>query len=335
MDRREAQAAREEGRPRDNLRESDYLLGVFDGQRMGGLRFRLDPAGPFLDDNLEMASPPWTSLRELEQASLQLERQGAEKERDYSKWLKMLIAPGGSLGGARPKAGVLDPQGALWIAKFPSRGDDRDWGAWEFLTHQLAQQSGIVVAPAQARKFNTSRHTFLTKRFDRSEGGGRIHFASAMTLLGRSDGDDALSGASYLEIAEFLIRQGAAPEVDLEQLWRRILFNICVSNCDDHLRNHGFLLTTTGWRLSPAFDMNPDPDGDGLKLNISDVENHQDFDLTLEVAPFFRVKPARARVILAEVVAAVSTWRERAGKLGLAREEVERTRDAFRLPQGD
>ena len=215
MDRREAQAAREEGRARRTLQESDYLLGVYDEHRMGALRFRTDPGGPFLDDNSEFASPPWTSLRELEQASLEIERQGAEKAPNYRKWLRMLIAPGGSLGGARPKAGVVDTAGHLWIAKFPRRGDMLDWGVWELLVHRLAGKAGLVVSAGDARTFNTPRHTFLTKRFDRTATGVRIHFASAMTLLNRSDGDDASTGASYLELGEFLIKHGAHPDRDL------------------------------------------------------------------------------------------------------------------------
>ena len=267
MDRREAQTAREEGRARQPLRESGYLLGVYDGHRMGALRFQTDREGPFLDDNRDFATPPWTSLRELEQASLALERPEAEKDPHYKRWLRMLIAPGGSLGGDRPKAGVIDTQGHPWIAKFPSRGDTLDWGAWELLIHRLAGQAGLEVSEAEARTFNTARHTFLTKRFDRTATGRRIHFASAMALLDRSDGDDASTGASYLELAEFLMKQGAHPDRDLEQLWRRIVFFLCVSNTDDHLRNHGFLMNRAGWVLSPAYDMNPDPDADGLKLN--------------------------------------------------------------------
>ncbi|MEP6756427.1 MAG: HipA domain-containing protein [Chthonomonadales bacterium] len=333
MDRREAQLARDGGQPRRSLRESDYLLGVFDEHRMGALRFRTDPDGPFLDDNREFASPPWTSLRELEHASLEIERQGSEQVPDYRKWLRMLIAPGGSLGGARPKAGVVDPDGHLWIAKFPSRGDTIDGGLWELLIHQLAERAGITVSEAQARTFNTKRHTFLTKRFDRSASGGRIHFASAMTVTGRTDGDDASTGASYLELAEFLIRQGAHPERDLEQLWRRIVFNICVSNADDHLRNHGFLLEPNGWVLSPAYDMNPDPYSDGLKLNISDIDNAQDLSLARDVAGFFRVEEPRARAIIAEVVAVVREWRPLAKTLRIASEEIERMEQAFRVAE--
>jgi len=331
MDRREAQASRTEGRPRRPLRESDYLLGVYDGHRMGALRFRLDPEGAFLDDNRELASPPWTSLRDLEYASLQIERQDAEKDPGYSAWLKMLIAPGGSLGGARPKASVLDEQGHLWIAKFPSRKDDHDLGAWEYLTHQLSRAAGIVTADANMRAFNTDYHTFLTRRFDRTDMGQRLHFASAMTLLDHKDGEDASTGVSYLEMAEFLIRYGAHTNRDLEQLWRRIVFSICISNTDDHLRNHGFLLEPGGWSLSPAYDMNPAPDGYGLKLNISDSDNAQDLDLAREVAPYFRIDTPKTEAIIKEIVTIVKGWRDAATRIGIPPRDHDRMEQAFRI----
>ena len=333
MQRREAQTAREEKREPRPLRESDYLLGVYDGHRMGGLRFRTTPDGPFLDDNTALASPPWTSLRELENASLQLECDDSEKDPHYSAWLRLLIAPGGSLGGARPKAGVVDPQGHLWIAKFPSPTDETDVGAWECVVHRLALAAGVTVAPGRAQRFSSRHHTFLAKRFDRTSGGRRHHFASAMTLLGRSDGDDAASGASYLEIAEFLMQHGAQAKEDLAQLWRRIAFSICVSNVDDHLRNHGFLLRPEGWTLSPAYDMNPVATADGLKLNISEYDNAQDLDLAKEVAPYFRVTVLEADEIIHEIAAAVNGWREAAASLGIPASEQTRMARAFRLAE--
>ncbi len=332
MERREAQESRAEGRPERALHESDYLLGVYDGQRMGALRFQLDKDGPFLDDNSKLASPPWTSLRDLEYASLQIERPDAEKASDYSRWLRALIAPGGSLGGARPKAGVLDERGHLWIAKFPSRSDDYDVGAWEHLVYQLGRRAGVVIADAMVRRFNTDHHTFLTERFDRTEGGGRRHFASAMTLLGYRDGDDASAGVSYLEIAELIMRQGAGPSQDLEQLWRRIVFSICVTNVDDHLRNHGFILDAGGWRLSPAYDINPVRSGDGLKLNISETDNALDLELAREVSEQFRVK--EPDTIIDEVVTAVKGWREVAAALKMPQREQDRMETAFRAADG-
>ena len=236
MQRREAQLAKAENRDVRPLMESDYLLGVYDGHRMGALRFRLSEDGVFLDDQAEMAAPPWAKLRDLEYASLQLERDDAESDQDYMKWLKMLIAPGGSLGGARPKASVLDESGHPWIAKFPSRRDEINIGKWEYLVYQLAQAAGIEVAEADVRHFSGEYDTFLTRRFDRLSNGQRVHFASAMTLLGKKDGDGGDTGVSYLDLADFLMKNGAQVNKDLEQLWRRIVFYICVSNTDDHLR---------------------------------------------------------------------------------------------------
>ncbi len=326
MQRREAQQARTEKREVRPLLESDYLLGVYDGHRMGALRFRLGDDQPFLDDKTSMASPPWVRLRELEDASLQLENDNAEKNKNYSKWLNMLIAPGGSLGGARPKAGVVDEDGGLWIAKFPSKRDETNIGAWEFIVHQLAHKAGVDVSSAKIQRFSGTHDTFLTRRFDRSDAGERIHFASAMTLLGKKDGEEG----SYLDIAEFIIRGGAKVSQDLEQLWRRIVFNICVSNTDDHLRNHGFLLTSKGWILSPAYDMNPVPTGDGLVLNISKNDNAQSLELALSVAPYFRLKKTRAEAIISEVRKAVKPWQKLAKKIGLPERETATIRRAFR-----
>lgn len=334
MRRREAQLARAQARAERRLLESDYLLGVHDGHRMGALRFRVD--GRFLDDNDELASPPWTSLRELEHASLQLEREGVEDDPEYARWLRMLIAPGGSLGGARPKASVRDERGQLWIAKFPSRNDADDIGAWEYVVHDLAQRAGVVVPDAQLLRFGSRKsgghghHTFLSRRFDR-KADGRLHFASAMTLLDRLDGQDADDAVSYLELADLLIRLGSNPPADLAQLWRRIVFSICVSNTDDHLRNHGFMLEDTGWALAPAYDLNPDPHGAGLKLNISETDNAQDLDLALSVAPMFRVKTTRAKQIVTEVTTAVKGWRSAAATHGLSRVAQDRVSRAFRV----
>jgi serine/threonine-protein kinase HipA len=331
MVRREAQLARAEKRKERTLYESDYLLGVYDAHRMGALRFRTHSSGPFLDDNKVLASPPWASLRELERASLELEKDDAEKNPSYSKWLQMLIAPGSSLGGARPKASIIDEQQQLWIAKFPSRQDEHDVGAWEMLVNNLAKRAKIIVAEAVLQKFNVRHHTFLSKRFDRNKLGQRIHFASALTLLQRTDGDDASTGASYLELAEFIVRHGAQVDRDLEQLWRRIVFFICISNVDDHLRNHGFLLQANGWVLAPAFDINPVAQGNGLKLNISESDNSQDLSLAKEVAGYFRVLPNKADRIIREIVKAVKEWRAEASSLAISTAEQKRMANAFRL----
>jgi serine/threonine-protein kinase HipA len=329
MRRREAITAREENRPARTLTETDYLLGVYDGNRMGGLRFKRSANGEFMDNNKAMATPPWVFVRDLEQASLQLEKEELKDDTESVKWLNMLIAPGSSLGGARPKANILDRNGALWIAKFPSRNDAKDMGAWEALTAELARNCGIDVPENKAQRFSSKQHTFLTKRFDRTANGQRIHFASAMTLLGYTDGADSAEGVSYLELAEWISRYCNNVEANLIQLWRRIVFNIAVSNCDDHLRNHGFLLTSKGWTLSPAFDINPDESGMGLKLNISENDNSLNFDLALSVAEYFGLNDKQAGQILTEVKSSVSSWQKVATKQGISRSEVEDMTNAF------
>lgn len=329
MQRRERAMARIEERAQHTLLESDFLLGVFDQHRMGALRFKTEEAGEFLNSNKQMAAPPWASLRELEHASLKFEEDNTD-DPEYIKWVNLLLAPGGSLGGARPKASIVDPEGFLWIAKFPSRNDERDIAAWEMVVNELAVNAGMNIAEGRIQKFNNKYHTYLTKRFDRTAAGERFHFASAMTLLGYADGEKS-AGASYLELAEFIIRNGANVAADLEELWRRIVFSICVKNTDDHLRNHGFLLTDTGWILSPAYDVNPNEYGTGLHLNISEDDNALELPLALSVAKYFRISAAKADEIIEQVKASVNTWKEVTTKYNLSRAEQERMGTAFIL----
>jgi serine/threonine-protein kinase HipA len=329
MCRRETAIARAEGRKEKPLLESDYLLGVFDQYRTGALRFKEKEDGPFLNDNKEIASPPWTSIRELEHACLQLEREDINDDPEYLKWLNMLIAPGSSLGGARPKASVVDQKNNLWIAKFPSGNDNKDIGAWEMMVNELAKKAGLDIAEGKAQKFSSHHHTFLSKRFDRTKSGERIHFASAMTLLGYTEGADFHDGASYLEFAEFLMKNGANVDKDLEEIWRRIVFSICVKNTDDHLRNHGFLLTESGWILSPAYDINPVETGTGLKLNISESDNSLDLDLAMEVAGYFRLDDQRASQIIDRVKKAVKGWKVLAEKYKISKFEQDLMSNAF------
>lgn len=323
MKRREATMARFEKRPEITLRESDYLLSVFDGHRMGALRFKEDPNGPFLNNNENLASPPWTSIKELEQISLRLEEEDAIDDPEYMRWLTMLVNPGSSLGGARPKASVLDNKKNLWIAKFPSKTDMKDIGGWEMVTNELARSAGLNVANSMARKFSSHYYTYLTKRFDRTDDGERIHYASAMTMLGYNDGDNFHDGVSYLEIVDFLTNNGASIYSDLKELWTRIVFNIVISNTDDHLRNHGFILTEKGWILSPAFDMNPNEDGTGLSLNINLDDNALNLDLPLEVVEYFRLDRDSGFKIIDRLKKSISNWRRVANKYQLPKSEQE------------
>jgi serine/threonine-protein kinase HipA len=331
MQRRERIKAKEENRQIRKLKESDYLLGGYDGNRMGALRFKTSPDGPFLDNDAKLATPPITSLRALEQASLNYERTDAEESPEYQKWIHMLYSPGSSLGGARPKANVVDTDDNLWIAKFPSRHDTIDVGAWEYMVTEMARDFGINVPETKLKKFSSCYHTFLTKRFDRQKK-KRLYFASAMTLLGYTDGDNAAEGVSYLELAEFLQRFGTPQQQDdLQELWKRIVFNIAISNCDDHLRNHGFMLTPKGWILSPVYDLTPNPDGWGLKLNIDETDNSLNYDVALHAASWYSVDSGIAAKLISQCKVIVSGWRERATNIGISRSEQEQMISAFKL----
>jgi serine/threonine-protein kinase HipA len=327
MKRRAAQLSKEAGRPMPVLYDIDFLLGVYDETRMGALRFKLDNDGPFLDNNQGMPTPPWASIRELQHAAEVLESD--EDSEEVKKWLAILMAPGSSLGGARPKANIIDDHGHLWIAKFPSKVDSIDKGAWEYLAYKLALQSGVVMQPSRIEKVAGKFHTFFTKRFDRqlSE---RIHFASAMTMTGQNEDTIKENPASYLDMAEFIQYNGAQNKHDLQQLWRRIVFHIAISNTDDHLRNHGFILTDTGWILSPAFDINPSVDKEGLAVNIDTHNNALDFELAKSVGEYFQLREAEMNTIITEIKTAVSGWKNVAQEIGISRVEQELMSGAFR-----
>ena len=328
LKRKEAMLARSEGRKPKTLTETDYLLGINDITRMGALRFRTDENGPFLADDTENAVPPWVALRDLEYASYAYEN---EEDDSDGKWLRQILSPGSSLGGARPKASVQSPDGALWIAKFPSKHDEYDIGAWEMVVHDLDSRCGLSVPNAELKTFSKHGSTFLSQRFDRASS-RRIHFASAMTLLGKTDGMAAAEGVSYLDLAEFIRANGAQPKQDLEELWRRIVFNMAVSNTDDHLRNHGFLLTANGWFISPMYDVNPVPEGNVLALNVTDTDNSISFDLAIETASFYGLSKDKGSHIVNQTVSLVKENAEAiAHHYGIKRSEFDRIRPAFDL----
>ena len=331
MNRKEAILARIEGRKPRALMESDYLLGVFDETRMGGLRFALKEGGPFLSEDKSLPVPPWTTLRTLESASLAFESDDSGQE---ETWLRHLLAPGSSLGGARPKASVRAPDGSLWIAKFPSKHDEWNSGAWEIVVHDLAVKCELNVPKAKLETFSNKGSTFLVKRFDRN-GSSRIHFSSAMTLLGKTDGDDT-TGVSYLDIASFIKSNGASPKQDLEELWKRIVFSIAVSNTDDHLRNHGFLLTKYGWILSPIYDVNPNIYGNILSLNINSEDNSMSFGLAVETAEYYGIGIHNAKNAVADIGKIVQeNWRALAAGYGLSRGAINHMEPAFEMEYKD
>ena len=326
MNKRERILAEKEGRKPSKLYDSDYLLGVYDETRMGGIRFKANPEGPFLSDDKETAAPPWATLRTLEEASRNFEN---DETGLTEKWLNQLIKPGSSLGGARPKATVVDTKDQLWIAKFPSKNDENDTGAWEMVAHDLAALCGLNVPEAKLEKFSPLGSTFLIKRFDRM-GSKRVHFASAMTLLGKTDGASAADGSSYLDIAAFIKSYGAQPKKDLGELWKRIVFNMAVTNTDDHLRNHAFILTDKGWILSPLYEVNPVPYGDELSLNVDEEDNSISIDLAVQTAVRFGISESDAEAQAEEILKIVrDNWEKTAAGYGLTRRQIEEMRPAF------
>ncbi|HKG04847.1 MAG TPA: type II toxin-antitoxin system HipA family toxin [Pedobacter sp.] len=328
MLRRAAQTAMSKKQAIPKLYEIDFLMGVHDTTRMGALRFKLQPDGPFLDDNKENPTPPITHLRKL-QASVKAYEEDEDGE-NADDWIHTLIVPGSSLGGARPKANVIDLKGHLCIAKFPSKADTTDKAAWEYLAYKLALKAGVIMPECTLEKVRGPYHTFLSRRFDR-QGDQRIHFASAMTMTANSEDIIRDATPSYLEIAEFIQTYGANIQADLQQLWRRIVFHMAISNTDDHLRNHGFLLEEKGWILSPAYDLNPSVDKYGLALNVDMHNNALDFDLAKSVGPYFQLKEVEMDQIIQEVADAVKDWRSVASKLGISRAEQETMAPAFRF----
>lgn len=325
MKRRAAQEAFENGNTKTNLYEIDFLLGVHDESRMGALRFKLSQDGPFLN-NSKLSIPHWAKIKELQHAAHEIELNDDEDE--VKHWLDILIAPGSSLGGARPKANILDEEKHPWIAKFPSNTDNTDKAAWEYLAYQLAIDAGINMSLSKLEKITGKFHTFFTKRFDRVDG-ERIHFASAMTITGNNEDTIRDKAGSYLEIAEFIQFHGSNISADLEQLWRRIIFNIAISNTDDHLRNHGFIVHNNGWHLSPAYDINPSIYKNGLALNIDMDNNALDLELAKSVGAFFQLNTQKMNSIIKEVQLAVSSWKKIANQIGIPRNEQVKMAKAF------
>ncbi len=325
MKRREALQAKDEKRPPRTLYAWDFLIGVQDLTRQGALRFRRPGTEIFLGDE-KMAAPPVTTLRELEAVAYQLSNRRIDDLDSLRKWLAVLVAPGASLGGARPKANFTEADGSLWIGKFPAGDDDRDVGAWEYVVHQLAQEAGIDVPPAKLIKLNNDFHTFCVQRFDRANGSRRF-YASAMTLLRKTQSE----GTSYLELAQFIRAQGDAEhaDADLEQLFRRVAFNVAVGNRDDHLRNHGFVLGKTGWRLAPAFDVNSNIDKAEHVLNIDDVDNRPSLETVLSTAAFYGLDDVQARQIVDEVVMVVDRWQDAARRMRISGADIDLTAGAF------
>jgi serine/threonine-protein kinase HipA len=322
MRRMERRRAEREGQVPHTLHEIDVLLLVDDEARQGALRFAEREGGPFLREEGVTRIPPLVDLPRL---LLAADRVLADKDTDED--LRLLVAPGSSLGGARPKASVREKDGHLAIAKLPRRDDEFNTVLWEATAMALARKAGIAV-PAGRVETVAKKPVLLLRRFDR-DGARRIPFLSAMSMLGARDNETH----SYMEIVDALRQHGAAPRKDMEELWRRLAFNILISNTDDHLRNHGFLYEGhDGWRLSPAYDLNPVPADLKpriLTTAINEDDNTASLALALDVAGYFGIDASRARDIAAQVGQAVSKWRNEAARHGLTKLEIDRMASAF------
>lgn len=321
MQRAERRQAAKEGRAVRTLTESDYLLGVTDESRLGALRFRRAGEDGFLADS-RSGVPALVELGRLLQSTERILR-NEETDED----LRLIFAPGSSLGGARPKASVIDRHGQLAIAKFPKEDDEYSIETWEEIALRLAERAGIVTACHELLDV-AGKAVLLSRRFDRA-GGRRIPFLSAMAMLGARDGE----GGSYPEMVDALGRHGSNARKDARDLYRRVAFNVLVSNVDDHLRNHGFMrLDRSGWSLSPAYDLNPVPadlKARVLTTNIDPEEATCSIDLLEASAGYFALSLADARRILKDVAGATSGWREVAGQVGAAPKEMDRMASAF------
>lgn len=321
LNRREQVAATDEKRAVRRLTSFDYLMGIDDASRMGGFRFAETPGGKFINSDESLRVPPLASVRDLMHAAHEIEASEEKHLLPSKKWLVQLLHPGTSLGGARPKASVIDEDGSLTVAKFPSRKDDYDVALWEHFCHIMGQKAGLNVA--ETRTINGGDyHILLSKRFDRNRYGKRIHFASALTLLGLTDGDNASTGYGYTDIVDFIIQHGCNVEQNLEELYRRVALYIIVGNSDDHFRNHGFLLTRKGWELSPAFDINPTlANNQSLLINRSTSESN--LDILLKSAADYMLPEDKAHQIVKEVKTAMKSWRTEARRLGLPQRDID------------
>ena len=324
LERKEQTEAIEEKRPKRTLYSYDYLVGIDDFLRMGALRLKKDPDGEFLNSDSRLIVPPLTSIKELTIAAQEYEKSDEANELPEEKWIRQLAHPGTSLGGARPKANVVDEKEHLWIAKFPSRKDVYDMALWEHLCHMLAKEAGINVAETNLIPAgNDGYHALLSKRFDRTGDGKRIHFASAMTMTGLTDGDNHETGHGYLDIVDFIIKGCCDVDENLSELYRRVAFNICVGNSDDHFRNHGFLLTKKGWTLSPAYDLNP-TDSMTQSLLIDNDSNESSLKRLLSACDDYYISSEAAEQIISEVTTAIGRWETIAKNLHISNEEMNR-----------
>ena len=314
MDRRERLTAQSERRPVRMLTAYDYLTGIEDYTRMGGIRYKSEDSGNFINAGARYLVPPIESLHALCEACQEVELAEERNELPDRRWLDQLIDPGSSLGGARPKANIIDADGKLYVAKFPSRKDLENTELIEHFSHRIAAAAGISVAKTRTIMISRSRDLLLSERFDRTPDGRRIHFASAMSLLGLDDGAGSSTGNGYLDIVDFILQGCVDVGRNLRELYRRVAFNVIFGNTDDHFRNHGFLLTPKGWTLSPAYDINP-----GVKshqcLLIDQYTEQSDINALLSASVNYMIEQKEAAEIIEEVRTTVKAWRKVASEL--------------------
>ena len=307
LDRRERLAAQEEHRPVRTLSNYDYLVGIEDLTRMGGIRYRAENNGAFINSNSRYSVPPLESLRALCDACQEIESAEERNELPQQRWLDQLVDPGSSLGGARPKANVVDTDGRLYVAKFPSKKDLEDTELIEHFSHILARKAGIDVANTRVIPISKDRHLLLSERFDRTPEGKRRHFASAMSLLGLDDGSGAGTGNGYLDIVDFIVRNCTDVQQNLHELYRRVAFNVLFGNTDDHFRNHGFILTPKGWTLSPAYDINPSTKTHQCLL-INENTELSDINALRDSCESYMLDRRDASDIINEVINVINDW---------------------------
>ena len=314
LDRRERLTAQSERRPVRMLTAYDYLTGIEDYTRMGGIRYKSEDSDDYINAGAKYLVPPIESLHSLCEACQEIESAEERNELPEKRWLDQLIDPGSSLGGARPKANIIDTDGKLYVAKFPSRKDLENTELIEHFSHRLAAAAGICVAKTRTIRISRSRDLLLSERFDRTSDGRRIHFASSMSLLGLDDGAGSSTGNGYLDIVDFILKDCVDVGRNLRELYRRVAFNVLFGNTDDHFRNHGFLLTPKGWTLSPAYDINP-----GVKshqcLLIDQYTEQSDISALLSASSNYMIEHKEAAEIIEEVRATVKDWRKVAAEL--------------------
>ena len=310
------------------LSDWDYLKGVEDELRMGGFRFQDPDSGAFISSTPDYSAPPAIYLDELLQAAKEIEKSEYKHLDPEKKWVQRLSQPGSSMGGTRPKA-CVQSDGHLYLAKFPSINDNINVSRWEHFAHLMAKECGINVAETQIIRAGTGQDILLSKRFDRTEDNKRIHMASSLTVLGLTDGDGQKTGKGYLDIVDFIISGGGNHiEANLEELYKRVAFNICIGNTDDHFRNHSFLLGKEGWELSPAYDMNP-TNSIFQALLIDTNTNDSSLNNLYNAHELYMLDETTAKGIIMDVIRNMKSWENMAENIGLPRREIKYFTERF------